>query len=571
MADYTLDQLRALWEEGTQAGNFAPTEYQTRLSPEGEGGGGGQTYEAYGSNPNAILLQNGDPRYSMPVLSRLGDEEGGGYRTVTDMLGGAEHVTYSPEGKVIDRKFYNNPDPSHQGFFKHFLPIVAGGALASMGGAAAGAADFAAANTATTAADAAFNTGIAASAGGAGASSLPNVGSDWFGNSFADIPTTPEMGSDWFGNQFADVPAAPEIPTPRSFNADLLPGNSSGPIDAELFGPGNSSGPIDAELFPGNSANSPIPDLPGDYPAVPEGYGTEVRGLNPGPSTIDKILSGTGSKLLSGVGSKLLGGITGGGGGGDSGLNPGAIVGGGLAAIAAGTGSKGGAKGLDWDKLRNPPAPTDPINWGKMRMVGDDPYATTPSGDYSQLARDLGVSGAGSTAPTPHYTFGQPVNPTDILGMIGSGKSVTGNTGGALGNLFKPGMIQPGGGSGGMPDPESGMTMPGAGGMRGGGKVHADHPGVPVVEGRFDYRNGAAVNGPGDGQSDDIPAMLADGEYVIDAELVSMLGNGSNKAGAKVLDKFRESVRQHKRSAPLGKIPPKSKSPLAYLKEVQNG
>jgi hypothetical protein len=45
-----------------------------------------------------------------------------------------------------------------------------------------------------------------------------------------------------------------------------------------------------------------------------------------------------------------------------------------------------------------------------------------------------------------------------------------------------------------------------------------------------------------------------------------MLGNGSNKAGAKVLDNFRKEVRAHKRSAPLGKIPPKTKSPLEYLK-----
>ena len=90
--------------------------------------------------------------------------------------------------------------------------------------------------------------------------------------------------------------------------------------------------------------------------------------------------------------------------------------------------------------------------------------------------------------------------------------------------------------------------------------------GVPMLQGRHDYRQGAYVQGAGDGQSDDIPAMLADGEYVIDAELVSMLGNGSNKAGAKVLDNFRKSVREHKRSAPLGKIPPKTKSPLQYLK-----
>jgi hypothetical protein len=92
------------------------------------------------------------------------------------------------------------------------------------------------------------------------------------------------------------------------------------------------------------------------------------------------------------------------------------------------------------------------------------------------------------------------------------------------------------------------------------------NPNVPTIQGRQDYRQGAYVQGAGDGQSDDIPAMLADGEYVIDAETVAQLGNGSNKAGAKMLDKFRENIRAHKRSAPTHKIPPKSKSPLAYLK-----
>ena len=89
---------------------------------------------------------------------------------------------------------------------------------------------------------------------------------------------------------------------------------------------------------------------------------------------------------------------------------------------------------------------------------------------------------------------------------------------------------------------------------------------VPSIQGRGDYRTGAYVEGAGDGQSDDIPAMLADGEYVIDAETVAQLGNGSNKAGAKILDQFRQNIRAHKRSAPHDKIPPKSKSALAYLK-----
>jgi hypothetical protein len=132
---------------------------------------------------------------------------------------------------------------------------------------------------------------------------------------------------------------------------------------------------------------------------------------------------------------------------------------------------------------------------------------------------------------TTHYTFGRVMNPAENLGLA------------------------------------QGMKR---GGLSQAHTVHS-HQTNPVVNNRVDFRKGSAVNGAGDGQSDDIPAWLADGEYVMDAELVSMLGNGSNKAGAKVLDKFRENIRAHKRSAPLGKIPPKAKSPLNYLKESMNG
>lgn len=53
---------------------------------------------------------------------------------------------------------------------------------------------------------------------------------------------------------------------------------------------------------------------------------------------------------------------------------------------------------------------------------------------------------------------------------------------------------------------------------------------------------GSMVNGAGDGQSDQIPAMLSDGEYVIPAPVVSAIGRGSNNAGAKKLDKMKHHV-----------------------------
>ncbi len=54
--------------------------------------------------------------------------------------------------------------------------------------------------------------------------------------------------------------------------------------------------------------------------------------------------------------------------------------------------------------------------------------------------------------------------------------------------------------------------------------------------------HGNYVQGPGDGQSDDIPARLADGEYVLTAMDVARIGQGSNQAGAKKLDRFREDL-----------------------------
>jgi hypothetical protein len=92
---------------------------------------------------------------------------------------------------------------------------------------------------------------------------------------------------------------------------------------------------------------------------------------------------------------------------------------------------------------------------------------------------------------------------------------------------------------------------------------HPNYNGTPLFRtGGF----GKHVQGPGTGQSDDIPAMLADGEYVFDADTVSALGDGSNKAGASALDQMRKAIRKHKRGAPIDKIPPKAKHPLEYLR-----
>lgn len=66
------------------------------------------------------------------------------------------------------------------------------------------------------------------------------------------------------------------------------------------------------------------------------------------------------------------------------------------------------------------------------------------------------------------------------------------------------------------------------------------------------YKKGGYLDGPGDGMSDSIkatiedkqPARLADGEFVVPADVVSHLGNGSTKAGAKRLYSMLDRVRK---------------------------
>jgi hypothetical protein len=70
--------------------------------------------------------------------------------------------------------------------------------------------------------------------------------------------------------------------------------------------------------------------------------------------------------------------------------------------------------------------------------------------------------------------------------------------------------------------------------------------------------NPRLLKGPGDGMSDNIPATiankqparLADGEFVIPADVVSHLGNGSTEAGAKRLHEMMNKVRKARTGNP---------------------
>jgi hypothetical protein len=74
------------------------------------------------------------------------------------------------------------------------------------------------------------------------------------------------------------------------------------------------------------------------------------------------------------------------------------------------------------------------------------------------------------------------------------------------------------------------------------------------------------VRGPGGAREDAIPALLSDGEYVIDRETLALLGDGSSEDGARKLDAMRENIRAHKGKAlAKGKISPDAKAAEYYL------
>lgn len=77
------------------------------------------------------------------------------------------------------------------------------------------------------------------------------------------------------------------------------------------------------------------------------------------------------------------------------------------------------------------------------------------------------------------------------------------------------------------------------------------------------YKAGGLLNGPGDGVSDSIPAVingpkpqraaLADGEFVIPARIVSEIGNGSTKAGSKRLYDMMDRIEKARKRVKNGK------------------
>lgn len=103
-----------------------------------------------------------------------------------------------------------------------------------------------------------------------------------------------------------------------------------------------------------------------------------------------------------------------------------------------------------------------------------------------------------------------------------------------------------------------------------GGYAEGGSPLNVLEEGGESPRYMGQVAGAGTGRSDEIDAKLSDGEYVIDAEVVALIGDGSTEAGAAKLDEMVQAIRRHKGKAlAKGKFSPDARSPLEYIEDEE--
>lgn len=187
---------------------------------------------------------------------------------------------------------------------------------------------------------------------------------------------------------------------------------------------------------------------------------------------------------------------------------------------------------------------------GAMSAAGTNPIA--PQEMYNLLSTLQTMSNKPQMAPQNPL---QPQNqPPQVAPMIKPAQFARGGQvrGYAMGGLPQPAMTAP---TGQQPNPLAAIQTAHKAGMIIGHAL-ASHlkRGAHTPDGR--------VQGPGTGQSDSVPAKLSKDEYIVPADVVGHLGDGSSDAGGKALDHLVSHVRKQK--AVKG-FPPKAKNPLAYL------
>ena len=250
---------------------------------------------------------------------------------------------------------------------------------------------------------------------------------------------------------------------------------------------------------------------------------------------------GGGSSIIQGkdpLQGALLGGLTGGAFSGISGALSGAMPGATEAATAAGGEAVFSAQTPTGLNVIPGEAGTQAL---QAQAAAATPFTAQTATGLSTLPGEAGIGGIDpgqSMLGRASQAFG---NLTDKQKLLAGGAGIAGL--GMIGDQLRGGVPKKKPYSGALSqyrfDPSAYRPYRYAGGG-----------GIASLGGYSD--GGRMLKGPGDGMSDSIPASigrkqparLADGEFVVPADVVSHLGNGSTDAGAKQLYSMMNKVRQ---------------------------
>ncbi len=301
----------------------------------------------------------------------------------------------------------------------------------------------------------------------------------------------------------SDVPS--DVPSPRSGSLDI-PTDYYDSIDSELFGPDGSYEPIDPSEFgevvdPSNLAD---PSNTLDFPEMPSDAASPSTPSAPSTSNLPPAAT----RGLSAAALRALGEL-----------------------------------GINTDQL-------DMSDFNNWEYEEPPPDLSTPDGSSSTTKPPSDTKPPGSSTSTDSNWM------KDLLKLI-----VAGGLGYAASKSGSGrGTLKPVGGKG--PDPKARRWDPKT------QTYYSNYTGERIYKAagggisglpRNEYKAGGRyLSGPGDGMSDNIKAnidgvqeaRLADGEFVIPADVVSHIGNGSSNAGAKKLHDMMNRIRHARTGNP---------------------
>ena len=260
--------------------------------------------------------------------------------------------------------------------------------------------------------------------------------------------------------------------------------------------------------------------------AVGSGVGGLIAGQKPGEALTSALLGGLGSFAVSSLAPEGISGLMSGGGTGAEG------------ATAAASGGAGGAGGVTPNVPVQAPFPTprpeglvlgaagaapnvtaaaQPAVSGGLGALGD--WVKTNPGTAALLAGGAGLMLGGMGQETPK---------ADPLTKGVTGTDLLRQSPGVYG--FDPEAFKP-------RTPQFGVVPTSSPAFAGGYSGQ-----LPGFYGTRYAKDGGHISGPGTGTSDDVPAMLSDGEFVLTAKAVRGAGGGDRIKGAEKLYKLMNQL-----------------------------